>query len=464
MASKNKKKYSRSLFIFRRDLRLQDNTGLLEACNASESVILCFIVDPKQVQEANEYRSLHALQFMIESLHDLQKQCKKQNGALHIFYGHPEQVMKKLIQKHAIDALFCNRDYTPYSVARDKALESVCKASHIDFIQTHDLLLHEPEAIKTNAGKPYCVFTAFYKKALEYPIPQPQKFTTHAFGTEKIESETLDSIIKKIGLKMHLDVAIPGGSSNGEALLKSLNAQKNYAKERDFPALDATSHLSAHLKFGTVSIRQTYHAIVHTLGHNHPLLRQLYWRDFFTHIAYHFPFVFGHPYHAKYNNIWWENNTTKFKAWCQGKTGFPIVDAGMRELNQTGYMHNRVRMIVASFLVKDLHIDWRWGEKYFAQQLVDYDPCVNNGNWQWAASTGCDAQPYFRIFNPWLQQKKFDPQCEYIKKWVPELKATAPAVIHTLSKEKHAATVRYPSPLCDHAQEAALAKRIYRKI
>jgi deoxyribodipyrimidine photo-lyase len=207
-------------------------------------------------------------------------------------------------------------------------------------------------------------------------------------------------------------------------------------------------------------VREAYYAIVDALGSEHPLLRQLYWRDFFTHIAYHFPQVFGRAFIDKFAHLVWDNNREYFQAWAEGKTGFPIVDAGMRELNETGFMHNRVRMIVASFLVKDLHVSWRWGERYFAQHLIDYDPCVNNGNWQWAASTGCDAQPYFRIFNPWLQQQKFDADCQYIYHWLPELKGFSTKTIHQWDK-KHQ-PCEYPAPIIAHAYESQLSKARYK--
>ena len=256
----------------------------------------------------------------------------------------------------------------------------------------------------------------------------------------------------------HSENALQGGRKEALHLLKNIAHLKNYKEIRNFPALAGTTHLSAHNKFGTVSIREVYQTIVKCFGKTHTLINELYWRDFFTHILYHFPHVLGEAFHKKYNDIRWENNKNFFKKWCLGMTGFPIVDAGMRELNQTGYMHNRVRMIVASFLVKDLHIDWRWGEKYFAQQLIDYDPAVNNGNWQWAASTGCDAQPYFRIFNPWRQQVQYDPDCVYIKKWLPELINISPKIIHELYKNKMNG---YPQPLVDHAIASQFSKKMY---
>jgi deoxyribodipyrimidine photo-lyase len=459
-----KKKYSKSLFIFHRDLRIEDNSGLLQACAQSESVIPCFIFDPAQVDAENKYRSANAIQFMIESLEDLEEQLAKLNGKLYIFYGHTLDVIIKLIKHENIDALFCNRDYTPFSIARDKQLQEICTKSRIAFESCNDLLLNEPEDINSGNGTPYSIFTAFFKNASKKTVTEPKKLPAASFYTKKISEAHDATIYKKILKERNEIIACHGGTHEGQKILTHLTDQENYTKERDFPALDSTTHLSAHLKFGTLSVRQVYQAIAERLGKNHPLARQLYWRDFFTHVAFHNSYVFGNAYHKKYNSLPWKNNTKNFDAWCQGKTGFPIVDAGMRELNATGFMHNRVRMIVASFLTKDLHIDWRWGEKYFAQQLVDYDPAVNNGNWQWCASTGCDAQPYFRIFNPWLQQKKFDPDCVYIKKWVPELKSLPPKEIHALFKPKSVSIKNYPAPMVDHSQEAAIAKKLYKNI
>jgi deoxyribodipyrimidine photo-lyase len=253
---------------------------------------------------------------------------------------------------------------------------------------------------------------------------------------------------------------IEGGRTQALKQLATIHRCIDYTKTRDFPALQSTSHFSAHLKFGTLSVREVFSGIAQVLELDHPLLRQLYWRDFMTHIAYHFPHVFGHAFIEKFDRLPWENNRDYFDAWTQGRTGFPIVDAGMRELNETGFMHNRVRMIVASFLTKDLRISWRWGERYFAQHLIDYDPCLNNGNWQWAASTGCDAQPYFRIFNPWLQQQKFDANGEYIYRWVPELRGVPLKTIHQWDK-KHAGNF-YPAPIVDHSKESQITKAFFK--
>ncbi len=452
------KKYPLSLFIFRRDLRLYDNTALISALEQSEHIIPCFIFDPQQVTEKNHYKSTNALQFMLESLADLKEQLKAHAGHLYIFYGAPEKIIEELFKTKKIDAVFINQDYTPYSLERDAHIEKICKKLNIDFNAHHDLLLHAPDSVLTQAGKPYTVFTPFYRAALKTPVALPRSnnhknYFIHKLIEEKDPKEILDSFNKNI--------FVHGGRENGLKILKHIENFKKYENTRDFPELPTTG-LSAHNKFGTISIREEFHTMVNHLGAMHMLVRQLYWRDFYTQIAAHFPRVFGHSYLEKYENIHWKENPETFKKWCTGTTGFPIVDAGMRQLNATGWMHNRVRMIVASFLTKDLHIDWRLGEKYFAQKLVDYDPAVNNGSWQWAASTGCDPQPYFRIFNPWLQQEKFDPECTYIKRWVPELTRYSPKIIHALSSGK-IDIPNYPQPMVDHSKQTAYAKEMFLK-
>jgi deoxyribodipyrimidine photo-lyase len=456
------KQYKKSVFIFRRDLRLPDNTGLLKALAQSREVIPCFIFDPRQVSNKNSYRSHNAIQFMLKSLGELDTALHKKKSRLYFFYGETEKIIEQLIVDEKINAVWVNRDYTPFSSKRDDAIKKICHHHNCEFESSSDLLLNEPEHIKSATGTPYCVFTPFYKRSVREPVKKPATTIAGNFYGEKIAGSHIHDIFKKIDSAHNDRMWLQGGRQEALHLLEETKDLKNYTKTRDFPA-DKTSWLSAHLKFGTISIREAYHAISAHLGSDHPLLRQLYWRDFFTQLAYNSPFVFGHAFHKKYDALPWKNNAHDFNAWCKGKTGFPIIDAGMRQLNTTGWMHNRVRMIVASFLVKDLHIDWQWGEKYFAQQLIDYDPCVNNGNWQWSASTGADAQPYFRIFNPWLQQKKFDPQCIYIKEWVPELQNVPPEIIH----KWHGAKVllkNYPKPMVDHAKESARAKLIYKNV
>ncbi len=450
------KSYSKSLFIFRRDLRLFDNSGLLAACQQSKQVLACFILDPRQI-EPHPYQSRPALQFMLEALSDLDLQLRERFAKLHVFTDRPEAVVKRLQQEIGLEAVFVNRDYTPFSRQRDSELEAICVENSIAFHSYADLLLNEPEQIFNEKGSPYQVFTAFYKRARQIPVTFPKALADAGFidFISQGVNELLD------GLKQSHDNPLAGGRQAAMALLDSLQRCRDYSGQRDFPALSATSELSAYLKFGCCSVREAYYAVVQNLDEDHALLRQLYWRDFFSHIAFHFPYVFGHAFHRQYDAIVWRNTIDEFQRWADGRTGFPIVDAGMRQLNQTGTMHNRVRMIVASFLVKDLHINWRWGERYFAQRLLDYDPCLNNGNWQWAASTGCDAQPYFRIFNPWLQQQKFDPECLYLKRWLPELRDFSASVIHQWYKKPLAGA--YPVPMLDHGERSRQAKVLFQQ-
>ncbi|MBS0625487.1 MAG: deoxyribodipyrimidine photo-lyase [Verrucomicrobia bacterium] len=444
--------HKRTLFIFRRDLRLEDNTGLIYALKNSDEVIPCFIFTPKQI-DANPYRSDHCLQFMIESLEDLEEQLKGKGGRLYLFKDEPENVVEEAIKKLKIDAVVVNRDYTPFSIQRDKKIETVCKKSEIPFHSFDDALLHPPEKVLKSDGKPYSVFTPYYKAALKEKVAESASNRATNYYTKSIPFAESSTIYKKVLPKR--GPCLHGGRKTALQILKK--NFPHYAKERDFPFLkEATTHLSPHLKFTTISPREAYEAF----HKNHDLIRSLIWRDFFTAIAFFYPHVFKGAFHEKYNKIEWSYDKGDFRRWCDGETGFPIVDAGMRELKQTGNMHNRVRMVVASFLVKDLHIDWRWGEKYFAQNLIDYDPAVNNGNWQWSASTGCDAQPYFRIFNPWNQQKKFDPDCEYIFKWIPELASLEPKEIHKWSGKG----ADYPAPMLDHAKEAKAALKAYKKV
>lgn len=458
-----KKQYHLSLFIFRRDLRLDDNTALLKALQDSEVVIPCFIFDPRQIGKENNYRSDNCVQFMIESLQEVDKYLAKHKGNLYTFYGQAENLVEELLQKLPINAVYFNKDYTPFSIERDTTIAKLCKRQDVDCVMCDDLTLVPPENFLNKQKKPYQVFTPFFKTATKALVQQPQKMGKPGFYTQPIKLPSIDlnnelTSKAKILNKKNKHILVHGGHLEGRAILKNIGSFKNYKETHDVPSMP-TTHLSAHLKFGTVSVREAFHCIKKELGAHHPLIRQLYWRDFFSYVAYHFPHVFGHAFRKKYDKLSWKSNNDFFKQWCNGTTGFPIIDAGMRQLNTTGFMHNRVRMVVASFLVKDLHIDWQKGERYFAQKLVDYDPAVNNGNWQWCASTGADAQPYFRIFNPWLQQKKFDPDCTYIKTWVPELQKYTAKQIHQIYKIAYA---DYQKPIVDHQEQIKYTRRVYK--
>ncbi len=454
--------YNKSLFLFHRDLRLQDNAGLLQALDQSNGVIPLFIFDPKQLDQP--YASTNAIQFMIESLKDLDEALRRKESKLFVAHGDTLTQLKKILKSNAVDAVFSNKDYTPFAKQRDTNIAALCKSLDIDFNTYNDALLNPPGSVLKQDGEPYTVYTPFMKKSRQMSVDKPRRNTYTSYAKRAKETQSLSSVIKDILKQKNNTIAEHGGRQQALKILRTLHEFKMYKQDRDIPAKAGTTMLSAHNKFGTVSIREVYWAVRQSLGSQHQLINELYWRDFFTHIGYHFPHVFSGSFHKKYDTLSWSRSEKRFDAWCTGQTGFPIVDAGMRELNKTGYMHNRVRMIVASFLTKDLHIDWRKGERYFAKQLVDYDPCVNNGNWQWAASTGCDAQPYFRIFNPWLQQKKFDTDCEYIKQWIPELQSVPNSTIHQWEKKHSEVDADYPAPIVNHAEERTNALSMYKKI
>jgi len=453
--------YSKSLFVFRRDLRICDNSGLIEASASSETVVPSFIFDPRLASQ-NPYFSHNAFQFMVESLCDLARQVTAERGLLCVFRGHPERVVDRLIAEEDIEAFFVNRDYTPFSRARDASIAAVCKAGGVAFHSSSDVLLHEPGDVLKDDDKPYTIFSHFLRKARSIPVRPVNTARVNNLSNDRVSSENSE-LLNEVPHQHSLGT-VSGGRSRSLETLSNLHTFANYRTDREYPPKSGTTRLSAHNKFGTCSIREVYHTIVDKLGAEHQLTVELHWRDFYSHIAFFFPHMFRGSFYPKYDALVWDTPIRKFDAWCTGQTGFPIVDAGMRELNATGFMHNRVRMIVASFLIKDLHIDWRLGERYFAQNLVDFDRTVNNGNWQWCASTGCDAQPYFRIFNPWLQQRRYDPDCTYVKKWVPELRDIVPAILHSPEKLSEAAIPGYPAPIVDHAIESERAKNVYRTV
>lgn len=456
--------YNTSLFLFRRDIRLQDNTGLQQALDSSEEVIPCFCFDPRQISDKNDYRGDHSVQCLLESLDELSEELRANNSRLFYWEGQVEQIIEQILCSKKIDAIFLNIDCTPFSRKRDATIEKVCKKYNVAFHAVHDLFLQPLGSVVKDDGKPYTVFTPFWKRAVQQRIEKPQSLKHSNRLTTQTRMEGASVEMPTNLLETRKDLPIQGGRKAALKILRSMKDYKRYETTRDIPSLDATTHLSTHHKFGTVSVRETAAAISDAFGAHHGLLQELYWRDFFSNIAWHFPHVFGEAFYKKYDKLDWANDRKELRAWKEGTTGFPIVDAGMRELSQTGNMHNRVRMITASFLVKDLHCDWRLGEKHFATLLCDYDPAVNNGNWQWAASTGCDAQPYFRIFNPWLQQKKFDPDCLYIKKWIPELQDVPNATIHKWETAHKDSNTKYPAPIVNHKARASRAKDIYAKV
>lgn len=457
------KQFTRSICIFRRDLRIIDNPALHNALKESDCVLPLFFFDPRQVTKENSYRSMHAVQFMIESLEDLDKQLQKKDGKLFCLYGKPEEMVVDICKEYNIQAVFFNEDYTPFAEKRDAAIKKICLKNNIACHTFVDIFLYDLKEVKTTQNTAYGMFTPFYRATFKHRVEKPLNLPKGSFFKPNIKkSLTKKELWDLLEGPANNHLATHGGSTEGRKLLANLDSLKDYSETRNIPSL-TTSLLSAHLKFGTVSIRQVYHTIVDLFGIHHPFIIQLYWRNFFSYVALHNSTMFGSCLKKQYNNLIWDNDKKLFLRWQEGTTGFPIVDAGMRQLNTTGFMHNRIRMITASFLVKDLHIDWQWGEQYFAQKLTDYDAAVNNGNWQWSASVGIDAQPYFRIFNPWLGQKKFDPACIYIKKWIPELNNIAPKDIHTWFKSYKKHAVSYPKPVVDHTFERKKTLSLYKK-
>ena len=450
----------KAIFIFTRDLRLADNLSLNYAVNNFKKVLLLFILTPEQISKKNKFKSDNAIAFMIESLIELKNKCKNK---LLICQGTNAKILDSLCKQEKFDQIIISKDYTPYSKKRFKEIKKIAKKNNCSKIEIDNHLLNSNN-IKTQSDTAYSVFTPYYRKSKENKISKPVSFggkITQFINPNNfnLKEAKLDSFLKLKSPQNHFI----GGRKAGKAKLRIfLKELSNYGDTRNNPNLK-TSELSVYHKFGVISARESYYAGI-KLPNSEPWIRQLYWRDFYYQVADNFPRVLKNKsFKIKYDEIKWSKSKKNFKKWCKGETGFPIVDAGMNQLNEVGWMHNRLRMITASFLVKDLLIDWRWGEKYFAQNLVDYDPSQNNGGWQWAAGTGTDAQPYFRIFNPWLQSKRFDPDTQYIKKWIPELEDVSSEDIHQWNlKYKNYSNIDYPKPIVDHQIQKKKALDLYK--
>ncbi|HCA10049.1 deoxyribodipyrimidine photo-lyase [Chryseobacterium sp.] len=412
-----------NIFWFRRDLRLEDNAGLHHALNSGLKVIPVFIFDTDILNNLED-KADKRVDYIHQALDAISKELKNHNSGLKTYQGKPLDIFKKLMNEFEIDTVFCNRDYEPQAIKRDDEVAGFLKKNGIRFSDFKDQVIFEKQDILKNDQSPYTVFTPYSKKWKENLVDvefYSTDFSQFSLLKEHGEILTLEDIGFK---KTEIEFTKPTIEKKTVA---------SYHQYRDFPAMDHTTHLGIALRFGTVSVRK---CVKFALENNETWLNELIWREFFMQILFHFPHVVNHCFKKKYENIPWRNNEEEFKAWCEGKTGYPIVDAGMRELNETGFMHNRVRMITASFLTKHLLIDWRWGEAYFATKLLDYDLSANNGNWQWAAGCGCDAAPYFRIFNPEEQTKKFDKDLKYIKKWLPQSYVQKPMVEHKFARER----------------------------
>ena len=419
-----------TIFWFRRDLRLEDNVGLFHALADQHPVLPIFIFDSNILENLQPDDA--RVSFIHETLQQIRKELQKQHqSSIALYYGDPIEIFSNLIQNYSIETVYTNHDYEPYATERDDKIKSLLHSNNIDFKSYKDHVIFEKSDVVKSDGTPYLVYTPFMKtwKAKFHSNPIHSYNTKPHFGNFIKDLNTPNIELFDIGFEMSNQKIAPYSANT------SLIA--NYENTRNFPAIDGTSRLGPHLRFGTVSIRSM--VLKATSETNEIFWQELIWREFFIQILWHFPRTIHASFKPKYDRIEWRNNETEFKLWCNGQTGYPLVDAGMRQLNQTGFMHNRTRMVVGSFLCKHLLIDWRWGETYFAEKLHDYEMASNIGNWQWVAGCGVDAAPYFRIFNPTTQMTKFDKQFEYIKKWVPEwqeLTYAQPIVDHKEARER----------------------------
>lgn len=419
------------LFWFRRDIRLQDNVGLYHAIQSGKKVLPVFIFDSDLlVQFPN--KEDRRIPYIYKALEEVNKQLEEYNSGLTVLYHTVLQAFEQLTKTYRIHAVYTNADYEPAARKRDAAVQAFLATQSIAFYAYKDQVIFDANEVLKSDQTPYRVYTP-YAKLWRSKLTEQQLFS----WTVEFKSA---HFVAKTGTQPWPSLGELGYEAGGEQDFKppvfDVTIIRSYTDQRDYPALDATTRLGMALRFGTVSIRA---CVQQALQYNETWLSQLIWREFFMAILYHYPYSARLCFKPEYEAIPWRNNEVEFETWCKGETGYPLVDAGMRELNQTGYMHNRVRMVVASFLVKHLLIDWRWGEAYFAQQLNDYDLALNVGNWQWAAGCGCDAAPYFRVFNPTEQQKKFDKDFNYIKKWIPAYEASSyfpPMVDHKVARER----------------------------
>lgn len=426
-----------NIFWFRRDLRLDDNVGFFNALQSDHPVLPIFIFDKAILDQLPKDDA--RVSFIYNTLQNMRDTLQAEHqSSIAMYYDNPKDVFKTLMDEYTIDTVFTNHDYEPYATKRDKEIENLLSKNEIKFKTYKDQVIFEKDEVVKKDGDPYVVYTPYMRVWKEnFKSYNLEIYYTNSYLNNLVEHTRLPNLsLSDIGFKQ--------SSQKIEDYTVTPTLIQNYEATRNFPAKDATSKLGPHLRFGTVSVRKM---IKKAIAENNEIFwQELIWREFFMQILWHFPQTHKEAFKAKYDRIEWRNNETEFKAWCEGKTGYPLVDAGMRQLNQTGFMHNRVRMLVGSFLCKHLLIDWRWGEAYFAEKLHDYDMSSNVGNWQWVAGSGVDASPYFRIFNPTTQIDKFDKQHDYIKQWVPDYQE-----------------LTYPQPIVDHKEARERCLKVYKE-
>jgi deoxyribodipyrimidine photo-lyase len=421
-----------NIFWFRRDLRMDDNTALYHALNSGLPVLPVFIFDTNITDELQSDDP--RINFIYEILASINNNLGISGSSSYILKGDPAAIWKKLISSFDINSVYINKEYEPYAIQRDNAIEILLGEKQIKLLRFKDQVVYEEREILKSDNNPYTIFTPYKTRWLQKLAGNmPQKsITVSGKNPGFYEHNFIFPSLEELGFR----------KSSIKVRAFDLSVIKDYHKNRDFPSIDKTSYLGPHLRFGTISLRKV---LMLAINENAVFLSELIWREFFMQILFSFPDVVTRNFKSKYDDIQWRNDEKEFERWCNGETGYPMVDAGMRQLNRTGYMHNRVRMITAGFLCKHLLIDWRWGETYFAERLLDYELASNNGNWQWAAGTGCDAAPYFRIFNPYSQQNRFDPNKEYIDKWVEDFDKPS-----------------YPKPMIEHEFARQRAISVYK--
>ncbi|MEO1516224.1 MAG: deoxyribodipyrimidine photo-lyase [Bacteroidota bacterium] len=441
-----------SIFWHRRDLRLDDNAGLYHALKNEKAVLPIFIFD-RHILDKLEDKDDARVSFIHREIHAIQERLQELGSSLKVYHGKPEEIWPQLLEEFTVETVYANHDFEPYALERDQKIRELLAAKDIEFHTYKDHVIFEKDEVLKADGTPYTVYTPYSKRW--FSKLDSQKVTVEdANGAKKEISRFLQSYPNSDHFDRFVQTAafpIPTLADMGfersdiqfppTQVTRGLIRQ--YGDNRNFPAVEGTSRLGLHFRFGTISIREKARN-ARALSWNY--VNELCWRDFYAMILSHFPHVIGKPFREKYEYLEWRNNEEEFEAWCEGRTGYPMVDAGMRELNATGYMHNRVRMVVASFLTKHLLVDWRWGEAYFARKLLDFDLASNNGGWQWAAGCGTDAAPYFRVFNPESQMKKFDKELKYVRQWVPEY-----------------GTPAYPAPIVEHKMARERCLKVYKE-
>jgi deoxyribodipyrimidine photo-lyase len=464
----------RALVWFRRDLRGYDHAALSAALSSARAVYCAFVFDT-EILETLPDRHDRRVEFILKSVAELDATLRELGGALFVLHGRAREEIPALAARLSVHAVYANRDYEPAALARDRAVQRSLLELEIEWVSCKDQVIFESDEVVTQAGRPFSVFTAYKQAWLARLRPvhmAPHAVDAIAGALAATDTPALPTLTSLGFAPTNLEaIGIAAGSQGAQRWFQDfLGRIDRYDELRDYPALRGPSYLSVHLRFGTMSIRELVHSAwtLNSAGAR-TWLSELIWREFYFMILHQHPEVVNHAFRPELDQLAFPNREDHFRAWCEARTGYPLVDAAMRQINQTGYMHNRLRMVSASFLVKDLHVDWRWGERYFAHQLNDYDLAANNGGWQWAASTGCDAQPYFRIFNPVRQSERFDPGGHFIRLYLPELKHVPDQFIHapwnmTAEHQDQAGVVigrDYPAPIVDHAQARNFTLDLY---